>query len=278
MLMDGFLGGLKPNLRERMSFKEFRTLNDLIKATERCAAILNEVKLEKRQVEFINAVSTNTSAQELRETKNEMTELKMEMEKMKQKMKEKKAGNKHKEFINAVATTNNTHLVENKRESDECKEIMKINQKFLSDMMHQTRENEKLMKNIQIQAAEVKQAINQIQPGMKYQPNHSSQFVDKSNQGAQQIPQYYNKNQGKLSNRYQSGEKRHCVYCATGGRVYANHNTEMCVFGPHGPKCFKCKEAGHFSKDCTAPQYSMGIQNGPQVQNLGQQNPWNRGN
>ena len=56
--MDGFLGGLKLNLRERMSFKEFRTLNDLIKATERCAAILNQVKLEKRQVDFINVVFT----------------------------------------------------------------------------------------------------------------------------------------------------------------------------------------------------------------------------
>jgi hypothetical protein len=109
---------------------------------------------------------------------------------MKQKMKEKKIGNKHKEFINAVATTNNSHLVENKRESDKCKELMKINKKCLGDMMHQSRENEKLMKNIQIQTTEVKQAINQIKPGMQYQQNHSSQFVDKSNQGAQQTPPY----------------------------------------------------------------------------------------
>jgi hypothetical protein len=64
MLMDGFLGGLKANLRERRRFKEFKTLDDLIKATERCAAILNKVKLEKRQVEFVNAVSINASAQE----------------------------------------------------------------------------------------------------------------------------------------------------------------------------------------------------------------------
>jgi hypothetical protein len=34
MLMDGFLGGLKPNLRERMSFKDYKNLNDLIKATK----------------------------------------------------------------------------------------------------------------------------------------------------------------------------------------------------------------------------------------------------
>jgi hypothetical protein len=278
MLMDGFLGGLKANLRERMRFKEFKTFDDLIKATERCAAILNEVKLEKRQVEFVNAVSINASAQELKETKLEMSELKIEIEKMKQKMKEKKAGNKHKEFINAVATTNNSHLVENRRESDECKEMMKINQKCLSDMMHQSRENEKLMKNIQIQATEVKQAINQIKPGMQYQPNHSSQFVDKNNQGAQQTPPYFNNNQGKQLNGYQSREKRHCVHCAAGGRAYATHNTERCFFGPDGPKCFKCKGAGHFSQQCTAPQYNPGMQNGPQIQNVGQQNPWNQGN
>ncbi|KAK4008455.1 hypothetical protein OUZ56_013595 [Daphnia magna] len=69
MLMDGFLGGLKSHLRERMSFKDYRNLNDLVKATEKCAAILNEAKLEKRSVEFVNAVSANANAQELRETK-----------------------------------------------------------------------------------------------------------------------------------------------------------------------------------------------------------------
>jgi hypothetical protein len=59
---------------------------------------------------------------------------------------------------------------------------MQITQKSLSDMMNQSRENEKLMKNIQIQLVKVKKEINQIKPGMQYQPNHSSQFVDKSNQ------------------------------------------------------------------------------------------------
>ncbi|EFX63624.1 hypothetical protein DAPPUDRAFT_268105 [Daphnia pulex] len=70
MLMDGFLGGLKPNLRERMSFKEYKNLNDLIKATEKCAAVLSEAKLEKRSVEFVNAISANANAREIRETKN----------------------------------------------------------------------------------------------------------------------------------------------------------------------------------------------------------------
>jgi hypothetical protein len=68
MIMDRFLGGLKSNLRERMSFKEFK---NLVKATENCAAILNEAKLEKRNVEFINVIPTNSSSQALSEIKKE---------------------------------------------------------------------------------------------------------------------------------------------------------------------------------------------------------------
>ncbi|KZS03447.1 Uncharacterized protein APZ42_033827 [Daphnia magna] len=82
MLMDGFLGGLKSNLRERRSFKDYRNLNDLVKATEKCAAILNEGKLEKRSFELVNAVSANANAQELRETKNEILELKSVIEQL----------------------------------------------------------------------------------------------------------------------------------------------------------------------------------------------------
>ena len=72
MLMDGFRQGLNSNLRERISFKEFKTFNDLLKATERCASILNEAKLEKR---FINAVTTNTNSQALQETKSKIEEM-----------------------------------------------------------------------------------------------------------------------------------------------------------------------------------------------------------
>ncbi|KAK4027565.1 hypothetical protein OUZ56_016607 [Daphnia magna] len=86
ILMDGFLGGLKPNLRERMSFKDYRNLNDLVKATEKCAAILNVAKLEKRSVDFVNAVSAKVSTQELRETKNEIAELKSVIGQLSQKM------------------------------------------------------------------------------------------------------------------------------------------------------------------------------------------------
>jgi hypothetical protein len=143
-------------------------------------------------------------------------------------------------------------------------------------MMKQSRDVEKAMKNLQIQVAGTSQPTSQAQPVMQYQQNHSSQFVDKSYQGAQQTPQYYYNNQGKQSNGY--GEKRHCVYCAAGGRTFGNHNSEMCSFGPDGPKCFKCKGSGHFSKNCTALQHSMGIQNGPPGQNGGQGNPFNQGN
>ena len=72
MLMDGFRQGLNSNLRERINFKEFKTFNDLLKATERCASILNEAKLEKR---FINAVTTNTNSQALQETKSKIEEM-----------------------------------------------------------------------------------------------------------------------------------------------------------------------------------------------------------
>ncbi|KAI9558485.1 hypothetical protein GHT06_015272 [Daphnia sinensis] len=75
LIMDKFLGGLKPNLRERMSFKEFKNLDSLIKATENCAAVLNEAKLERRNVEFINAVASNSNTISSSETKGKLSEL-----------------------------------------------------------------------------------------------------------------------------------------------------------------------------------------------------------
>ncbi|KAI9550714.1 hypothetical protein GHT06_005371 [Daphnia sinensis] len=75
LVMDKFLGGLKPNLRERMSFKEFKNLDSLIKATENCAAVLNEAKLERRNVEFINAVASNSNVVSSSETKEKLSEL-----------------------------------------------------------------------------------------------------------------------------------------------------------------------------------------------------------
>ncbi|KAK4030610.1 hypothetical protein OUZ56_023875 [Daphnia magna] len=75
LIMDKFWGGLKPNLRERMSFKEFKNLDSLMKATEYCAAVLNEAKLERRNVEFINAVASNSNAISSSETKGKLSEL-----------------------------------------------------------------------------------------------------------------------------------------------------------------------------------------------------------
>ncbi|KZR99691.1 Uncharacterized protein APZ42_004346 [Daphnia magna] len=75
LIMDKFLGGLKNNLRERMSFKEFKNLDSLIKETENCAAVLNEAKLERRNVEFINAVASNSNASSSSETKEKLSEL-----------------------------------------------------------------------------------------------------------------------------------------------------------------------------------------------------------
>ncbi|XP_045026554.1 uncharacterized protein LOC123470377 [Daphnia magna] len=74
LIMDKFLGGLKNNLRERMSFKEFKNLDSLIKATENCAAVLNEAKLERRNVEFINAVASNSNASPSSEIQGKLAE------------------------------------------------------------------------------------------------------------------------------------------------------------------------------------------------------------
>jgi hypothetical protein len=75
MVMDRFFGGLKSNHRERMSFKELKSLKDLVKGN--CAAMLNEVKLEKRNEEFINAKSANSNSQALSETKKKKRGIKI---------------------------------------------------------------------------------------------------------------------------------------------------------------------------------------------------------
>jgi hypothetical protein len=274
--MDGFLGGLKPKLRERMSFKEYKNLNDLVKATEKRAAVLNEAKLKKRNVEFVNSISVNANGQEWRETKNEISELKSVAEQLAQKLETNAWSGKSKEAIKNITMTSIAQITESKREIEELKNLLRASNKNYSDMMKQSRDVEKAMKNLQIQVAGTSQQTLQAQPVMHFQPNHSSQFVDKSYQGAQQTPQYNNNNQSKQSNGY--GEKRHCVHCAAAGRTYGNHNSDMCSIGPGGLKCFKCKGSGHFSKNCTALQNSIGIQNGPPGQNGGQGNPFNQRN
>jgi hypothetical protein len=116
MLMDGFLGGLKSNLRQRMSFKDYKNLSDLVKATEKCAAVLSEAKLEKRSVEFVNAISADANAHELRETKNEISELRSVIEQLAQKLTNTTLVGNNKAAVNVVATTQATQITESKRE------------------------------------------------------------------------------------------------------------------------------------------------------------------
>ncbi|XP_045023565.1 uncharacterized protein LOC123467862 [Daphnia magna] len=88
LIMDKFLGGLKNNLRERMSFKEFKNLDSLIKAMENCAAVLNEAKLGRRNVEFINAVASNSNASPSSEIKGKLAELEVTLKNNQQLMSE----------------------------------------------------------------------------------------------------------------------------------------------------------------------------------------------
>ncbi|KAK4045449.1 hypothetical protein OUZ56_033055 [Daphnia magna] len=69
LLMDDFLGRLKPNLRERMSFKDYRNLNDLLSQK------MKATQLADKSHESINAVATGHNAQ-LAESKQEIEELK----------------------------------------------------------------------------------------------------------------------------------------------------------------------------------------------------------
>ncbi|KAK4009724.1 hypothetical protein OUZ56_018870 [Daphnia magna] len=110
----------------QQNLKSQMNLNDLVKAKEKCAAILNEAKLEKRSVEFVNAVSANANAQELRETKNEISELKV-IEQLSQKMRAAQLTDKSHESINAVATGHNAQLAESKQEIEELKNLLKAN-------------------------------------------------------------------------------------------------------------------------------------------------------
>ncbi|KAK4007067.1 hypothetical protein OUZ56_012223 [Daphnia magna] len=188
LLMDDFLGRLKPNLRERMSFKDYRNLNDLVKATEKCAAILNEAKLEKRSVEFFNTVSANANAQEFRETKNEILELKSVIEQLSQKMKATQLADKSHESINAVATGHNAQLAESKQEIEELKNLLTASNKSYSDMMKRSRDSEKMMRNLQLQVAGMSQAIPQAQPMRQYKQSHSGLVADNSARFPHQPP------------------------------------------------------------------------------------------
>ncbi|XP_045035888.1 uncharacterized protein LOC116931773 [Daphnia magna] len=284
MLMDGFLGGLKPNLRERMSFKDYRNLNDLVKATEKCAAILNEAKLEKRSVEFVNAVSANANAQELRETKNEISELKSVIEQLSQKMRATQLADKSHESINAVATSHNTQLAESKQEIEELKNLLKASNKSYSDMMKQSRDSEKMMRNLQLQVTGMSQAIPQAQPMRQYQQNYSGLVTDNSTRFPHQPPVHrnpppsYKDNHNNPVNRPPQRRERYCAYCANNGRNPTTHNTDKRGWGPNGPTCFKCRQGGHIARDCPSAPLRSDAQYASPAQNPGQLNPWNQEN
>ncbi|KAK4014035.1 hypothetical protein OUZ56_026581 [Daphnia magna] len=281
MLMDGFLRGLKPNLRERMSFKDYRNLNDLVKATEKCAAILNEAKLEKRSVEFVNAVSANANAQELRETKNEISELKSVIEQLLQKMRTTQLADKSHESINAVATDHNAQLAESKREIEELKNFLKASNKSYSDMMKKSRDAEKMMRNLQLQVAGMSQAIPQAQPMRQYQQNHSGLVTYNSSQYPNQPPIHrnpppsYKDNHNNPVNGPPHRGERYCAYCANNGRNPTTHNTDKCGWGPNGPTCFKCHQGGHIARDCPSAPLRSDTRYAPPAQNPDQLNPWN---
>ena len=160
MLMDGFLGGLKSNLRERMSLKDYNNLNDLVTATEKYAAILNEAKLEKRSVEFVNAVSAN---HDLRETKNEISELKSVIEQLKRKLATTTLEGNSKETVN-VAATQATQITKSKGEIEELRNLLKASDQSYNEMMKQSRDTENAMKTIQLQVTRMRQSILEAQP------------------------------------------------------------------------------------------------------------------
>jgi hypothetical protein len=180
-LMDGFLGGLKPKLRERMSFKEYKNLNDLVKATEKCAGVLNEAKLKKRNVEFVNSISVNANGQEWRETKNEISELKSVVEQLAQKLETNAWSGKSKEEIKNITTTSIAQITGSKREIEELKNLLRASNKNYSDMLKQSRDVEKAMKNLQIQIAGNSQRTLQAQPVMQFQPKNSLQLEKRRN-------------------------------------------------------------------------------------------------
>jgi len=180
MLMDGFLGGLKPNLRERMSFKDYKNLNDLVKATEKCAAVLSEAKLEKRSVEFVNAASATTNAREMRETKNEIADLKVVIGQLSQQLSITPLDERRHEAINSVTATQNAQMSESRKEIEELKDLLKASNKSYSEMLKQSREAEKAMRNLQLQVAGMSQPNPQARPIRQLPPQHGSQFFEHS--------------------------------------------------------------------------------------------------
>lgn len=266
-LMDGILGGLKPNQRKRMSFKDYRNLNDLVKTTEKCAAILNEAKLKKWSVDVVKA-----STQELRETKNEIAELNSVIEQLLPKMKFTQLADNG-QSINTVATAHNAQLVENKREMEELKNLLIASNKSFCDMLKPSRDAEKTMKILQLQVNGMSHASPQAQTIGQYQQNQGSQFMDHNAQFPHPSPAYRNPQPSQKDNHSNPANKppprgeRYCARCANNGRNPTTHNTEKCGWGPNGQTCFKYHQGGHIARDCPSAPPRSDARYAPPAQN-----------
>ncbi|KAK4030588.1 hypothetical protein OUZ56_023847 [Daphnia magna] len=252
LIMDKFLGVLKNNLRERMSFKEFKNLDSLIKATENCAAVLNEAKLERRNVEFINAVASNSNASPSSEIKGKLAELE-------------------------VTLKNNQQLMS---------ELMLQNQetaKLLNKVVQaQTQTNFRSQTGFHPQPAFQAQAgfPTRSMPQFQLTQNCNSQFEQNPQRFQQQNKegQFGQKQPSQSDRNNQTGWNqpgpKYCAYCKTN-----THLTAMCSWGPGGPRCFKCKQNGHVQRECPDPQPKPNQTYGPPLQNnSGQLNPFEHGN
>ncbi|KAK4025180.1 hypothetical protein OUZ56_010680 [Daphnia magna] len=211
LIMDKFLGGLKNNLRERMSFKEFKNLDSLIKATENCAAVLNEAKLERRNVEFINAVASNSNASPSSEIKGKLAELE-------------------------VTLKNNQQLMS---------ELMLQNQetaKLLNKVVQAQTQT-----NFRSQTGFHPQPAFQAQAGFPTRSMPQSQLTQSCNSQFEQNPQRFQQQnkEGQFGQKQPSQSDRnnqigwdqpgpkYCAYCKTN-----THLTAMCCWGPGGPRWF----------------------------------------
>jgi antitoxin component HigA of HigAB toxin-antitoxin module len=228
MLMDGFIGGLKSNLRERMSFKDYKNLNDLVKATEKCAAVLSEAKLEKRSVEFVNAISADANAHELRETKNEISELRSVMEQMAQKLADTTLVGNNKKAVNVVSTTQATQVTESKREIEELKNLLRASNKNYSDMMRQS-------------YGPATHTYEETPPsydwttGQQYEPQAPPPPIPEESDQLQKI----------------------CYFCGETGHTqitcYKKRQTEYA----ESPICCLCREMGHKSHQCPNNNHTL---------------------